>query len=69
MVKDKSVESMPFSLSATALVNSTVWTIYGIIATDVFVIVSSNPNPNICASLLRLLLKTMPSTQTTIRAP
>ena len=50
MVKDKSVESMPFSLSATSLVNSTVWTIYGIIATDVFVIVSSNPNPKTCAS-------------------
>jgi len=39
VLRDKSVESMPFFLSASALVNSMVWTIYGILAKDTFVIV------------------------------
>ena len=39
VIRDKSVESMPLFLSASSLINSMVWTAYGIIARDIFVIV------------------------------
>lgn len=44
VMRDKSVENMPLSLSASSLINSMVWTAYGIIAKDIFVIVQSQYN-------------------------
>jgi hypothetical protein len=54
VLRDKSVENMPFFLSASALVNSMVWTVYGILAEDTFVII---PNAlGVCVCLIQLLV-------------
>ncbi|KAG0614707.1 hypothetical protein M758_6G197600 [Ceratodon purpureus] len=54
VIRDKSVENMPLFLSASALINSMVWTSYGIIAKDIFVII---PNAlGVCVCIIQLLV-------------
>ncbi|XP_024386982.2 bidirectional sugar transporter SWEET5, partial [Physcomitrium patens] len=49
VIRDKNVANMPLFLSASSLINSVVWTTYGILVEDVFVIIPNGMGVCVCA--------------------